>query len=283
MPHATGRALLIKLFLASPGDVVAERTEAREVVKRVNRTAGRLLGCIIDLYGWEDRSPAYGRPQQQIDVDVDAADVVVGLLRASWGSPTGTHASGFAEEFERAMDRRRSTGTPDILLYFLHAPHGREQPVTHLRAELITGKELLFKELGEHDRLADELSDALTALVLGQSLRELDRLPGTDTEHAPAPVSDHILSPSPTPSGVKGVDPPSSDQPVTEDVELARYKLARAINQLPEREKIAITLTSYEGLTMIELAQVMGVTPGTARRWYRSALREIAARTDLDI
>lgn len=277
MPHATSRALLIKLFLASPGDVVAERTEARGVVNRVNRIAGRPLGCNIDVYGWEDRPPAYGRPQQQIDVDVDSADVVVGLLRTRWGSPTGTHASGFAEEFERAMDRRRRTGTPDILLYFLHAPHGRERPVTDLRSELIAGKELLFRELGEHDRLADELADALYALVLGRSR------PGTDTEHPPAPVSEHVASPSPKPSGVKVVEPPSSDQPGTEDVELARYKLARAINQLPKRQKIAITLTSYEGLTMIELAQVMGVTLGTAQRWYRSALREIAARTDLDI
>lgn len=254
VPQRPGRSLLIKLFLASPGDVHDERAIAREIVERLNRTLGRQLGCVVDLYGWEDRAPAYGRPQQQINVDVDGADVVVGLLRSRWGSPSGTHTSGFAEEIERAMDRRRATGAPDIMLYFLHAPNGRDQPVADLRSELIAGKELLFKELGEHERFADEFHDALIEHIVAQSLRELHRAESADAAEPPAPS-------------------------VTEDVELARYVLARAINQLPERQKIAITLVDYEGLAINEVAQIMGVTSNTARGWYRSALQELAART----
>ncbi len=56
------------------------------------------------------------------------------------------------------------------------------------------------------------------------------------------PVVDYLLGPSSKPIGLKVVGPPSSDQLVTESVELARYNLARVTSQLPERERVAIAL-----------------------------------------
>ncbi|MFJ4525688.1 FliA/WhiG family RNA polymerase sigma factor [Streptomyces sp. NPDC088810] len=46
---------------------------------------------------------------------------------------------------------------------------------------------------------------------------------------------------------------------VAEDRELRRF-LARAINTLPEREKTVVTLYYYEGLTLAEIGNVLGVT-----------------------
>ncbi|MCE7079958.1 RNA polymerase sigma factor WhiG [Streptomyces sp. ST2-7A] len=53
----------------------------------------------------------------------------------------------------------------------------------------------------------------------------------------------------------------SADDPVevAEDRELRRL-LARAVNALPDREKTVITLYYYEGLTLAEIGQVLGVT-----------------------
>ena len=42
--------------------------------------------------------------------------------------------------------------------------------------------------------------------------------------------------------------------------EETKFLLAGAINQLPEREKIVVTLYYYEGLTLAEIGQVLGVT-----------------------
>ena len=42
--------------------------------------------------------------------------------------------------------------------------------------------------------------------------------------------------------------------------EETKYLLAKAINTLPEREKIVVTLYYYEGLTLAEIGQVLGVT-----------------------
>jgi RNA polymerase sigma factor for flagellar operon FliA len=42
--------------------------------------------------------------------------------------------------------------------------------------------------------------------------------------------------------------------------EETKFLLARAIDQLSEREKIVVTLYYYEGLTLAEIGRVLGVT-----------------------
>ena len=39
-----------------------------------------------------------------------------------------------------------------------------------------------------------------------------------------------------------------------------RQLLAEAINHMPEREKVVLTLYYYEGLTLAEIGEVLGVT-----------------------
>ena len=52
-----------------------------------------------------------------------------------------------------------------------------------------------------------------------------------------------------------------TDGPVAAyEVEEMRQILADAINRMPEREKIVLTLYYYEGLTLAEIGQVLGVT-----------------------
>ena len=66
----------------------------------------------------EDRGPAGGRAQADINPDVERCDVFLGVLWRSWGTPTGDASSGFAEESGSARDRFRRTGSPDLWLYF---------------------------------------------------------------------------------------------------------------------------------------------------------------------
>jgi hypothetical protein len=105
---------VLTIFLASPGDLKPERDETHDVVNRLNKFVATPLGWQIDLLGWEDTSPGYARPQEKINVDVDRCDLFIGLLWQRWGQPTGTHTSGFQEEFERALERRRRTAAPEI-------------------------------------------------------------------------------------------------------------------------------------------------------------------------
>src|SRR5690606_38554559 len=55
--------------------------------------------------------------------------------------------------------------------------------------------------------------------------------------------------------------PDSGEGPVgAYEVEEMRQLLAESINRMPEREKIVLTLYYYEGLTLAEIGQVLGVT-----------------------
>jgi RNA polymerase sigma factor FliA len=58
----------------------------------------------------------------------------------------------------------------------------------------------------------------------------------------------------------------------TIEAEEMKQILASAINRLPEREKIVITLYYYEGLTLAEIGQVLGVTESRICQMHTKAV-----------
>ncbi|WP_265736749.1 RNA polymerase sigma factor WhiG [Peterkaempfera griseoplana] len=71
----------------------------------------------------------------------------------------------------------------------------------------------------------------------------------------------------------------AADDPVevAEDRELRRL-LARAVNTLPEREKTVVTLYYYEGLTLAEIGQVLGVTESRVSQIHTKAVLQLRAK-----
>lgn len=57
--------------------------------------------------------------------------------------------------------------------------------------------------------------------------------------------------------------------------EETKYLLARAIEQLPEREKIVVTLYYYEGLTLAEIGKVLGVTESRICQMHTKAVLQL--------
>ncbi|MBX7160638.1 MAG: RNA polymerase sigma factor WhiG [Acidimicrobiia bacterium] len=62
------------------------------------------------------------------------------------------------------------------------------------------------------------------------------------------------------------------------EVEELRHLLAEAINRLPEREKIVITLYYYEGLTLAEIGQVLAVTESRVCQMHTKAVLMLRSR-----
>jgi RNA polymerase sigma factor for flagellar operon FliA len=60
--------------------------------------------------------------------------------------------------------------------------------------------------------------------------------------------------------------------------EETKYLLAKAINQLPEREKIVVTLYYYEGLTLAEIGQVLGVTESRICQMHTKAVLQLRGK-----
>lgn len=115
---AVTRELLV--FVASPGDCEDERVVVRDTAESVNYAISEQLGIRLRVEGWETVAPDFGRPQDRINPLVDKCDVFVGLLGDRWGSSTGSHTSGFQEEFERAVERRTSYDVPHVAIFFRH-------------------------------------------------------------------------------------------------------------------------------------------------------------------
>ncbi|WP_415951467.1 RNA polymerase sigma factor WhiG [Streptomyces sp. KLOTTS4A1] len=71
----------------------------------------------------------------------------------------------------------------------------------------------------------------------------------------------------------------TADNPVevAEDRELRRL-LARAINTLPDREKTVVTLYYYEGLTLAEIGNVLGVTESRVSQIHTKSVLQLRAK-----
>lgn len=112
------------VFLASPGDVAAERQLVRQCFDRFNRTMGQTLKVRFEVVDCENHSTiGVGRPQelitqQTLERHKDSLALVVGLMAQKFGSPTGKAESGTEEEFNWAFERRRSESHPEIKWFF---------------------------------------------------------------------------------------------------------------------------------------------------------------------
>lgn len=178
---------VLNVFLASPSDLKEERKITRSVVDDLNQSLGRVFDWHIELLGWEDTLPGCGRPQAVIDEDVDKCDLFVGMLWKRWGQHTGTYTSGFEEEFERARERRKHTGTPEIWLFFKRLdPSETEDPGVQLtsvlafRESLVRSKEFLFKDFDDTPDWRRKLQTYLSTYVAKLGRESLiNQQPGT--------------------------------------------------------------------------------------------------------
>ena len=70
-------------------------------------------------------------------------------------------------------------------------------------------------------------------------------------------------------------DTKAEDPVMAFEGEETKFLLARAIEQLPEREKIVVTLYYYEGLTLAEIGRVLGVTESRICQMHTKAVLQL--------
>jgi RNA polymerase sigma factor FliA len=62
------------------------------------------------------------------------------------------------------------------------------------------------------------------------------------------------------------------------EVDEMKVLLADAVNRVPERERLVLTLYYYEGLTLSEIGDVLGVTESRACQIHTKAILQLRAR-----
>lgn len=150
---------VIRVFIASPSDVIQERDRSEIVVSEINRDIGDSLGVRLEAIRWETYvSPSMGRPEDVVlkQVDVNQWDIFIGIIWSRFGSPTGgydTHNgldfnSGTEEEFSIAYKSWKSTGFPQILFYRCIRP---PKKITDIVGEQYKNVENFFNEF-YHDK-----------------------------------------------------------------------------------------------------------------------------------
>lgn len=128
----------LSVFVASPGDVKVERELVPRVIERVNDTLGSDKGIHLEPWLWDmDAVPEAGEPQEIINRELDKADIVVVVFWNRMGTPTPRAESGTAEEFGRAFERLKRTGSPHIMLYFCERPTHLKTPQEYQQAGMV--------------------------------------------------------------------------------------------------------------------------------------------------
>lgn len=243
----TRTRFIVRVFLASPGDVSKERNKTEQVVSELNRSVAPQLGIMIELVRWEDFVPGMGRPEQVIleQADIEQCDVFIGILWNRFGTPTGHAESGTEEEFEVAYSCWQKNNKPRIMFYFCQNPSNLQTVQDIRQKEKVINFRSKLSKLGiynEYNEAAD--FESLLRQNLTKHLLSL-KLPAAEASMV---NSEHIIQ-------TEIISPPvsSSDLVVNNSVDISKMVLVPKGDFLYGRsaKKITIPYDYYIDLTPV--------------------------------
>jgi hypothetical protein len=124
---------LLRIVVASPGDVQPEREVVEDLAGEMNRGLADVLGVRFEVVRWEtDAFPGFhpAGPQGHIDgaLRIDSSDLVIGIFWKRFGTPVDDAASGTEHEIRNAYRSWERSGRPQIMVYFNQAAPGELTP-----------------------------------------------------------------------------------------------------------------------------------------------------------
>lgn len=178
---------ILRVFVASPGDVSEERDALSKLISELNLTISVVAPekeVSLEVVRWETHAfPSAGRPQAVINEQIGKYDIFIGIMWTRFGTPSGVAESGTEEEFNRAYESWRQHGRPQIMFYFCQAPAApaasiseAEQIVQVVRFRQKLATEALVWEYGSHSAFTDTVRPHLlqvlrTAMMVGEPAR----------------------------------------------------------------------------------------------------------------
>ncbi len=122
---------VLRIVVASPGDVQEERELLSQVVTELNENLAASEGIFLYLARWEtDSYPGFHPlgPQGLIDqnLKIEECDLLIGIFWKRFGTPVADAESGTAHELGKAYKAWKTQGRPQIMVYFNQAPYSPE-------------------------------------------------------------------------------------------------------------------------------------------------------------
>lgn len=114
---------ILRVVVASPGDVQKERDLVPAVLEELNRSICVDRNLRMEPIRWEtDAYPGFhlDGPQHLIDgvLRIDDCDLLIGLFWKRFGTPVDDAASGTEHEIRNAIAAWRRKGLPQVMVYF---------------------------------------------------------------------------------------------------------------------------------------------------------------------
>jgi len=116
-------ARILRIVVASPGDVTAERDVVSAILEELNKSICLDRGLRLEALRWEtDAYPGFdpGGPQGLIDpiLRIEDGDLLVGIFWKRFGTPVEDARSGTEHEIRRAYAAWKQSGRPQLMIYF---------------------------------------------------------------------------------------------------------------------------------------------------------------------
>lgn len=105
-------------MIALTGSQEAALDAVQRAIDETNNTVPVGVEIAFSHLVWQDQPAGFGEPQQQFNPMARRCDVFIGLLADRFGTKTQRGKTGFAEEFEIAVERRRTSSDPEIAIFF---------------------------------------------------------------------------------------------------------------------------------------------------------------------
>lgn len=119
---------ILRIVVASPGDVQGERNALSTVVEELNRGIAADRGVRFELARWEtDAYPGFHPegPQGLIDpiLRIETCDILIGIFWKRFGTPVSDAQSGTEHEFRLGYEAWKREGRPQLMVYFNQRPY----------------------------------------------------------------------------------------------------------------------------------------------------------------
>lgn len=116
-------ARVVRIVVASPGDVQKEREAVEAIANELNRDLAADKNMMLRVIRWEtDASPGFHPrgPQALIDsvLKIADCDLLIGIFWKRFGTPVLGAGSGTEHEIMQAYQSWRKQGKPQIFVYF---------------------------------------------------------------------------------------------------------------------------------------------------------------------
>lgn len=122
------QARILRIVVASPNDVQAERNALPSVLEELNSGVAADRGLRLESSRWEtDTHPGFHPegPQGLIDpiLKITDCDLLIGIFWRRFGTLTADGKTGTEHEFSLAYEAWKEKGSPQIFVYFNEKPY----------------------------------------------------------------------------------------------------------------------------------------------------------------